>query len=130
MRRDVFRHKVAPKRSSVIPLMKPGLGSLLREVVDLGLELFVATYGSMASAAASIFLLYPLAHALNAGLSFHQFNRILSVPYFPLQIAFALADSCFQIKPAVHHQGDDPDFGQGKSAIGPHSGHRNSRVRH
>ncbi len=71
--------------------MKPGLRSGLHEVVKLGLELFVATYGSMAGAAASMFLVYPLAHALNAGLSFHQFNRTLSVPYFPVQIAFGLA---------------------------------------
>lgn len=71
--------------------MKPGLRSWLREVVNLGLELFVATYGSMGGAAASMFLLYPLARALDAGLSFHQFNRALSVPYFPVQIASGLA---------------------------------------
>jgi hypothetical protein len=71
--------------------MKPGPRSWFREVVKLGLEVFVASYGSTAAAAASMFLLYPLARALNANLPFHQFNRIFSVPYFPVQIAFGLA---------------------------------------
>ena len=71
--------------------MKPGLRSGLREVVKLGLEVFVASYGSTACASASMFLLYPLARALDEGLPFHQFNRIFSVPYFPVQIAFGFA---------------------------------------
>jgi len=71
--------------------MNPGPRSRFRELVKIGLELFVASYGSTAGAAASMFLLYPLARALNAGLSFHQFNRIFSVPYFPVQIAFGLS---------------------------------------
>jgi hypothetical protein len=71
--------------------MKLGPRSGFREAVKLGLEVFVASYGSTAGAAASMFLLYPLAKALNANLSFHQFNRIFSVPYFPVQIAFGLA---------------------------------------
>jgi hypothetical protein len=71
--------------------MKGNPSGLLREVVKLGLEVFVASYGSTAGAAASMSLLYPLAQALNEGLSFHQFNRIFSVPYFPVQIAFGFA---------------------------------------
>jgi len=71
--------------------MKLGLPSWLHEIVKLGLEVFVASYGSTAGAAASMFLLYPLAQALDATLSFHQFNRIFSVPYFPVQIAFGFA---------------------------------------
>jgi hypothetical protein len=71
--------------------MKLGPRSGFREVVKLGLEVFVASYGSTAGAAASMFLLYPLAQALNANLSFRQFNRIFSVPYFPVQIAFGFA---------------------------------------
>lgn len=63
----------------------------LREMVKLGLEIFVASYGSIAAAAASMFLVYPLARVINTNLSFHQFNRIFSVPYFPIQIAFGLA---------------------------------------
>jgi hypothetical protein len=64
--------------------------SLIREAVKLGLEWFVATYGSTLGAAASMYLLYPIAHAIDDGMSFHQFNRALSVPYFPVQIAFGL----------------------------------------
>jgi hypothetical protein len=71
--------------------MKANPRSLLRGIVKLGLEVFVASYGSTAGAAGTMFLLYPLAHALNADLSFHQFNRIFSVPYFPVQIAFGFA---------------------------------------
>jgi hypothetical protein len=71
--------------------MKANPRSLLGEVVKLGLEVFVASYGSTGSAAGLMFLMYPLARALNAGLSFHQFNRIFSVPYFPVQIAFGFA---------------------------------------
>ncbi len=71
--------------------MKANPHSLLREAAKLGLELIVASYGSTAGAAVSMPLLYPLAHVLNAGLSFHQFNRIFSVPYFPVQIAFGFA---------------------------------------
>jgi hypothetical protein len=70
--------------------MKPGLRSGFREVAKLGLEVFVASYGSTAGAAVSMDLLYPLARALDASLSFHQFNRVFSVPYFPVQIAFGL----------------------------------------
>jgi len=70
--------------------MNAGLRSRFRDVVKFGLESSVASYGSTAGAAASMFLLYPLAHALNAGLSFHQFNRIFSLPYFPVQITFGL----------------------------------------
>jgi hypothetical protein len=64
---------------------------LLREVVTLAVEVFVASYGSTAGAALSMNLLYPLARAVNANLSFHQFNRIFSVPYFPVQTAFGFA---------------------------------------
>jgi hypothetical protein len=71
--------------------MKTGLRSFIGEVASVALELFVASYGSTAGAAALMFLLYPLAQALNANLSFHQFNRIFSVPYFPVQIAFGFA---------------------------------------
>jgi hypothetical protein len=71
--------------------MKLGFPSWLREAVKLGLEVFVASYGSTAGAAVSMPLLYPVAQALNASLSFHQFNRIFSVPYFPVQIAFGFA---------------------------------------
>ncbi len=71
--------------------MKNNPRSLLREVVKLVLEVFVASYGSTAGAAGLMFLVYPLARTLDASLSFHQFNRIFSVPYFPVQIAFGFA---------------------------------------
>jgi hypothetical protein len=71
--------------------MKVNPRSSLREVVKLGLEVFVASYGSTATAAALMFLVYPLARALNPNLSFHQFNRIFSVPYFPVQISVGFA---------------------------------------
>ncbi len=58
--------------------------------MKVGLELFIATFGSMLGAAVLMELLYPFAHALNAGLSFHQFNQVLSLPYFPTQIAFGV----------------------------------------
>ena len=67
--------------------MKLG-SSLVREVAGIGLEWFVATYASTLGAALSMPLLYPVAHVFNVGLSFRQFNRLLSVPYFPVQIAF------------------------------------------
>jgi len=70
--------------------MKPDLRTGLREVAKLGLEVPVASYGSTAGAALSMPMLYPLARVLDASLSFHQFNRIFSVPYFPVQIAFGL----------------------------------------
>jgi hypothetical protein len=51
------------------------------------LEQFLATYGPMITAAMLIYTLFPVAHFADAGLSFLTFNRILSRPYFPLQIA-------------------------------------------
>jgi hypothetical protein len=54
----------------------------------VGIELLVASYGSTLGAALSMNIFFPLAQALNPTLTFHEFNRILSVPYFPVQIAF------------------------------------------
>lgn len=68
-----------------------GPRSRWREIVRVAIECFVASYGSTASAAAFMYLLYPLVQAVNPRLSFHEFNRIFSVPYFPVQIAFGFA---------------------------------------
>jgi len=68
--------------------MKHSFGGLIREAASFGLEWFVATYGSTLGAALSMGFLYPLARVLNARLSFHEFNRALSLPYFPVQILF------------------------------------------
>lgn len=62
-----------------------------RESLRIALEVFVASYGSTAGAAMLMPMVYPAAHALNGKLSFHDFNRIFSVPYFPVQIVFAFA---------------------------------------
>lgn len=66
--------------------MKPASRSFTRDVVKFPLELFAATYASTLAAAESMYPLYPLAHAVNTHLSFHQFNRAISLPYFPVQI--------------------------------------------
>jgi len=70
--------------------MRYTVGNLIRKSAGVGLEWFVATYGSTLGAALSMNLLYPLAHIFNIHLSFHEFNRALSVPYFPVQIFFGL----------------------------------------
>ena len=68
--------------------MKLG-SSLVRQVAGIGLEWFIATYASTLGAALSMPLLYPIAHVFDPGLSFRQFNRLLSIPYFPVQVAYA-----------------------------------------
>jgi len=68
--------------------------SQLRRILRVGIEVFVASYGSTVSAAALMHLLYPLAEILGSRQDFHEFNRIFSVPYFPIQIAFGLAVGC------------------------------------
>jgi hypothetical protein len=57
------------------------------KLVLLGWELFISTYGATLAAAESVYFLYPLARLLDVNLSFHRFNQVLSVPYFPFQIA-------------------------------------------
>jgi hypothetical protein len=89
--RHVFEFQNSQGRGSVISKMKPSPTGEWREIAKLGLELLVASYGSTAGAAMLMPLLYPLAQAIDSGLSFHQFNRIFSVPYFPVQIAFGFA---------------------------------------
>lgn len=74
--------------------MNRGQRSRLREVLRVGIELFVASYGSTVSAALSMYLLYPLVQALTPNLTFHEFNRIFSVPYFPVQVVFGFAVGC------------------------------------
>jgi hypothetical protein len=54
------------------------------------LELWVATYGSMMTAAMLVYLLFPVAHFLDRTIDFRHFNRILSVQLFPLQAATGL----------------------------------------
>jgi hypothetical protein len=75
--------------------MKRSFTSVLWELARVGVELFIATYGSTLVAAESMYLFYPLARPLaqllSTDLSFHQFNKALSVPYFPIQIACGLA---------------------------------------
>jgi len=68
--------------------------SHLRQAVRVGIEVFVASYGSTVSAAALMYLLYPLAQVLSSRVTFHEFNRVFSVPYFPVQIAFGFAVGC------------------------------------
>lgn len=52
-------------------------------------EVFAATYGSMMAAASLVYLSYPVVHFFDVehAISFRRYNRILSEPYFPLQIA-------------------------------------------
>jgi hypothetical protein len=71
-----------------------GLRGRWREIAKVAFEFFVASYGSTATAAGCMYLLYPLVQAASPRLSFHQFNRIFSVPYFPVQIAFGFAIGC------------------------------------
>jgi hypothetical protein len=54
------------------------------------LELFLATYGPMIAAAMLIYALFPVAHSVDVSLTFRTFNRILSRPYFPVQIGLGL----------------------------------------
>src|SRR6266567_6412852 len=70
--------------------MKRSFTSVFCELVRVGVELFISTYGSTLVAAESMYSLYPLAHLFAMNLSFHQFNLALSVPYFPIQIAWGL----------------------------------------
>jgi len=58
-------------------------------------HLVAGTYGSMAAAAALVYLLFPYVRLLRTGLEFKEFNRVLSVPYFPLQILVGLAIGYF-----------------------------------
>jgi hypothetical protein len=68
--------------------------SHLRQAVRVGVEVFVASYGSTLSAAALMYLLYALVEVLGSRLTFHEFNRIFSLPYFPVQIACGFAVGC------------------------------------
>lgn len=74
--------------------MKTGF-SLVREAARIGLEWFIATYGSTLGAALCVPLFYPIVHVFDIGVSFSQFDRFLSIPYFPVQIGFALAVGYF-----------------------------------
>lgn len=71
--------------------MKHGFASSMWKLVRVGWELFLSTYGSTLVAAESMYFFYPLAHLLDLNMSFHQFNRALSVPYFPIQIITGFA---------------------------------------
>ncbi len=70
--------------------MKRSFTTLIWNALRVGWELFISTYGSTLVAAESMYFLYPLARLLDMNLSFHRFNRVLSVPYFPVQIATGL----------------------------------------
>ncbi len=63
--------------------MKRSFTSVSRELARVGVELFISTYGSTLVAAESMYLFYPLARPLaqllTTDLSFHQFNKALSV---------------------------------------------------
>jgi hypothetical protein len=52
-------------------------------------EVFLSTYGSMLAAAFLVYLAFPLVRLfyVESPITFRDFNRILSEPYFPLQIA-------------------------------------------
>jgi hypothetical protein len=65
--------------------MPPIKGSL-RTLGKMVWELFLATYGSTLAANMLVYMLFPFARVTNPGLSLHQLNRIISLPYFPLQI--------------------------------------------
>ena len=51
-------------------------------------ELFLSTYGSMMAAVWFVYLAFPVVRLFDVDrtITFRHFNRILSVPYFPLQI--------------------------------------------
>lgn len=70
--------------------MKGNFRSLGWGLVKLGVELFISTYGATLVAAESMYLFYPLVRPFAMDPSFHQFNHVLSVPYFPIQIACGL----------------------------------------
>ena len=59
--------------------------------IRVGWELFISTYGATLVAAESMYFFYSLLHPLDMNLSFHRFNGVLSLPYFPVQIAAGLA---------------------------------------
>lgn len=82
------------RSGSVILQVNTRLQSSWREVVNVGIELIVASYGSTLSAAGSMYLLYPLVQAFSPSLTFHEFNRVFSVPYFPVQVVFGFAVGC------------------------------------
>src|SRR5215475_13344534 len=48
-----------------------------------------STLGAMISGAWLLYLLYPMARIFHPELKFLEFNRVLSLPYFPLQIGMA-----------------------------------------
>lgn len=89
VRLSVRRDEVDQGRRQIIPYpqMKHGFTSSMWKLLRVGWELFISTYGSTLVAAELMYLFYPLAQLLDANLSFHQFNRVLSLPYFPIQIA-------------------------------------------
>jgi hypothetical protein len=55
-------------------------------------ETFISTYGCMMAAAWSIYAVFPIVRFLDVEhtITFRRLNRILSEPYFPLQIAVGL----------------------------------------
>jgi hypothetical protein len=71
--------------------MKIAQNSGLRELSKVCLEFLISSYGSTTGAAMTMTLLYQFFRALSTNLTFCQFNRIFSVPYFPVQIAFGFA---------------------------------------
>jgi hypothetical protein len=64
--------------------------SILRRLAACILEQWTATYGAMIAAAAFVYLSYPFARFAAPGMDFRQFNRVLSLPCFPLQMIAAL----------------------------------------
>jgi hypothetical protein len=67
-----------------------GSSNLLRNTCHAVVHLCVGTYGCMVSAAILVYTLFPLARTLYPDLQFRTFNRVLSLPYFPLQILMGL----------------------------------------
>jgi len=67
--------------------MKSSFADSIWGAVRVGWELFISTYGATLVAAESMYYLYPLARLLDMNLSFHRFNGVLSLPYFPVQVA-------------------------------------------
>lgn len=64
--------------------------SFFRKMYRAVVHLCVGTYACMVSAAILVYTLFPLARTLYPGLQFRTFNRVLSLPYFPLQILMGL----------------------------------------
>jgi len=65
----------------------PSWRRVVRAASAILIELWSATYGSMITAAMLVYLFFPVSRAIYPTLEFRQFNSILSLQFFPMQMA-------------------------------------------